>query len=249
MKLGFLGPGRGPRILLGRLGVTGLDSPRLSDRRSLPGSSGRQPGHTFDRSATQASRLAPRERTSPRQHSPAARRSLYPKPFPRQGQADEPGGAHDMLCTTKQSDVTLPMGIAILRPFPSTNLARTGKMGKKRCRNSPGIPLPFGRDGSRTGARTLSRRPPSRHQVSPSWKAIAGALGDEMARQLIRDQRSRSRPTNWAPSRKLGECPVCGGARPARPPTSPRVLTTTRGDVAWKTTCRQLPPMSAGFFF
>ena len=59
---------------------------------------------------------------------------------------------------------------------------------------------------------------------------VAGALGDEMARQLIeinvRDQADR-----W-PEDELGECPICGGAA-RKKPDEPRQLKTTRGDVAW----------------
>ena len=61
-------------------------------------------------------------------------------------------------------------------------------------------------------------------------EAIAGALGDEMARQLVEAQ-VRGQAEDW-PEQELGECPVCGG--PARKaPDQPRVVTTTRGDVAW----------------
>src|SRR5438270_13473176 len=60
---------------------------------------------------------------------------------------------------------------------------------------------------------------------------IAGALGDEMARQLIEIQVS-AQADDW-PEEELGECPVCGG--PARKaPDEPRVRRTTRGDVARK---------------
>jgi hypothetical protein len=62
-------------------------------------------------------------------------------------------------------------------------------------------------------------------------EAVAGALGDEMARQLI-ESHVREQADDW-PEDQLGECPLCGG--PARKaPDQPRVLTTTRGDVAWK---------------
>jgi predicted nucleic acid-binding Zn ribbon protein len=62
-------------------------------------------------------------------------------------------------------------------------------------------------------------------------EAIAGALGDEMARQLI-EIHLREQADDW-PEQESGECPSGGG--PARKaPDQPRVLTTTRGDVAWK---------------
>jgi predicted nucleic acid-binding Zn ribbon protein len=62
-------------------------------------------------------------------------------------------------------------------------------------------------------------------------EAVAGALGDEMARQLI-EINVQEQADDW-PEEELGECPACGG--PARQaPDQPRVLMTTRGDVAWK---------------
>jgi hypothetical protein len=62
-------------------------------------------------------------------------------------------------------------------------------------------------------------------------EAIAGALGDEIARQLI-EANIQEQADDW-PQEALGECPLCGG--PSRKaPDEPRVLTTTRGDVAWR---------------
>ena len=76
-------------------------------------------------------------------------------------------------------------------------------------------------------------------------EAVAGVLGDEMARQLI-EINVQEQADDW-PEEELGECPVCGG--PARKaPDEPRVLTTTRGDCRLETTSRELPPLSAGFF-
>ena len=62
-------------------------------------------------------------------------------------------------------------------------------------------------------------------------EAIAGALGDEMARQLI-EIHVRGQAEDW-PEEERGECPLCGGAA-RKAPDQPRVVTTTRGDVAWK---------------
>src|SRR3954464_12872283 len=62
-------------------------------------------------------------------------------------------------------------------------------------------------------------------------EAVAGALGDEMARQLIAIN-VQEQADEW-PEQELGECPVCGGAA-RKAPEEPRVLTTTRGDVAWR---------------
>ena len=76
-------------------------------------------------------------------------------------------------------------------------------------------------------------------------EAIAGALGDEMARQLI-EINVREQAEDW-PEDELGECPVCGG--PARKaPDQPRVLTTTRGDVAWKQRVGNCPRCRRAFF-
>ena len=62
-------------------------------------------------------------------------------------------------------------------------------------------------------------------------EAIAGDLGDEIARQLI-ETHLGGQAEQW-PDNHLGECPSCGG--PARKaPDQPRVLTTTRGDVTWR---------------
>ena len=66
---------------------------------------------------------------------------------------------------------------------------------------------------------------------SSELEAIAGALGYEIARQLI-EGNVQELADDW-PEDQLGGCPPCGG--PARKaPDQPRVLTTTRGDVAWK---------------
>jgi hypothetical protein len=62
-------------------------------------------------------------------------------------------------------------------------------------------------------------------------EAVAGARGDEMARQLIA-LNVREHADHW-PEDELGECPVCGGAA-RKAPEEPRVLTTTRGTLAWK---------------
>jgi predicted nucleic acid-binding Zn ribbon protein len=75
-------------------------------------------------------------------------------------------------------------------------------------------------------------------------EAVAGALGDEMARQLI-EINVREQADDW-PEEELGECPVCGGvARKA--PDEPRVLTTTRGDVAWKERVANCPRRRRAF--
>ena len=74
---------------------------------------------------------------------------------------------------------------------------------------------------------------------------IAGALGDEMARQFIETQ-VRGQAEDW-PEAELGECPVCGG--PAhKTPDEPRAITTTRGDVAWSERVANCPRCRRAFF-
>jgi len=74
---------------------------------------------------------------------------------------------------------------------------------------------------------------------------IAGALGDEMARQLI-EINVQEQADDW-PDNELGECPICGGAA-RKAPDEPRVLTTTRGDVAWKQRVGNCPHCRRAFF-
>ena len=76
-------------------------------------------------------------------------------------------------------------------------------------------------------------------------EAVAGALGDEMARQLI-EINVQEQADDW-PEEELGECPVCGGAA-RKAPDEPRVLTTTRGDVAWKERVANCPRCRRAFF-
>ncbi len=69
-------------------------------------------------------------------------------------------------------------------------------------------------------------------------EALAGTLGDEIARQLIEAQVREQADTG--PEGQLGECPVCGG--PARKaPDEPRKLQTTRGSVVWTERVRNCP--------
>ncbi len=76
-------------------------------------------------------------------------------------------------------------------------------------------------------------------------EAVAGALGDEMARQLIAIN-VQEQADDW-PEEELGECPACGGAA-RKAPDEPRVLTTTRGDVAWKQRVANCPRCRRAFF-
>lgn len=75
--------------------------------------------------------------------------------------------------------------------------------------------------------------------------AIAGALGDEIARRLI-EINVQKQADDW-PKEELGECPVCGGAA-RKAPEEPRVLTTTGRDVAWKQRVHNCPRCRRGFF-
>jgi hypothetical protein len=74
---------------------------------------------------------------------------------------------------------------------------------------------------------------------------IAGALGDEMARQLL-EIHVQGQAENW-PEAELGECPVCGGAA-RKAPDQPRVVTTTRGDVTWTERVGNCPRCRRAFF-
>jgi hypothetical protein len=76
-------------------------------------------------------------------------------------------------------------------------------------------------------------------------ETIAGALGDEMARQLI-EINVQEQADDW-PEQELGECPLCGGAA-RKAPDEPRVLVTTRGNVAWKQRVGNCPRCRRAFF-
>jgi hypothetical protein len=73
---------------------------------------------------------------------------------------------------------------------------------------------------------------------------IAAALGDEMARQLI-EINVQDQADDW-PEEELGECPVCHGAA-RKAPNQPRVIITTRGDVAWKQRVANCPRCRRAF--
>jgi hypothetical protein len=76
-------------------------------------------------------------------------------------------------------------------------------------------------------------------------EAIAGALGDEISQQLV-EIHVQGQAEDW-PEAELGECPVCGGAA-RKAPDQPRVVTTTRGDVAWKERVANCPRCRRAFF-
>jgi hypothetical protein len=110
------------------------------------------------------------------------------------------------------------------------NLVRTVKMGKDaaaiRNESHPRLgPI------ARQLGRAVDPDGLPRGTRSSELEAIAGALGDEGARQLI-EIPIRGQADDW-PEDELGECPGCGGPAP-KAPDPPRVLTTTRGDGAGK---------------
>jgi hypothetical protein len=74
---------------------------------------------------------------------------------------------------------------------------------------------------------------------------LAGALGDEIARQLIETQ-VRGQSEEW-PEPQLQACPQCGGPA-SRAPDLPRVLTTTRGEVGWDERVGHCPRCRRAFF-
>ena len=76
-------------------------------------------------------------------------------------------------------------------------------------------------------------------------EALAGSLGDEIARQLIETQ-VRGQAEEWS-EQEIETCPECGG-RATRAPDENRVVTTTQGDVAWKECVGHCPRCRRAFF-
>jgi hypothetical protein len=76
-------------------------------------------------------------------------------------------------------------------------------------------------------------------------EAFAGALGDEIARQMIETQ-VRGQAEEW-PEKELENCPDCGGPA-SRAADEPRVLTTTQGDIGWKERVGYCPRCRRAFF-
>ena len=71
-------------------------------------------------------------------------------------------------------------------------------------------------------------------------EAIAGALGDEMARQLV-EVHVRGQAEDW-PEDELGECPLCGGAARKAPDGLRRDFTPpSRPDVRWCGDLTEIP--------
>jgi predicted nucleic acid-binding Zn ribbon protein len=76
-------------------------------------------------------------------------------------------------------------------------------------------------------------------------EAIAGTLGDEIARQLI-ETHVQEQADGWA-DQEPGACPECGGPTRTAPDQS-RALTTTQGKVAWKEHVEYCPRCRRAFF-
>src|SRR4051812_25254272 len=65
---------------------------------------------------------------------------------------------------------------------------------------------------------------------SSELEDVAGALGDEIARQLI--ESNIQEPTADWPEEDSAPCPECRGPT-SKAPDRPRSLMTTRGEVTW----------------
>jgi len=75
-------------------------------------------------------------------------------------------------------------------------------------------------------------------------ETLAGAVGDEIARQIIETQVDDQADGF---EEELDECPECHG--PARrAPDLPRVLATTRGEVQWNQRVANCPRCRRAFF-
>jgi hypothetical protein len=149
-----------------------------------------------------------------------------------------------MVRTTKALDVSLPIKSHVRPTAPTFNLLRTAKMGKDVATIRSEFRDRLGQFARELGRELYPDGLPRDTKFS-ELEAIAGSLGDEMARQLV-ETHVRGQAEVW-PEEELGECPVCGG--PARKtPDEPRVLTTTRGDVAWKERVAHCPRCRRAFF-
>lgn len=110
------------------------------------------------------------------------------------------------------------------------NLMRTAKMGKDAATLRNELRVRLGQIARELGREVYP------DGLSPDTKfseleSVAGALGDEIARQLIETQ-VRGQAEEW-PEEQLCKCPECGGPA-SKAPDRPRALTTTRGEVGWK---------------
>jgi hypothetical protein len=124
------------------------------------------------------------------------------------------------------------------------NLERTANMGKDAAEIRRGFHTRLN-EIARELTRKLYPQGLPRGTKFSELEAVAGALGDEMARQLI-EINVQEQADDW-PEEELGECPACGG--PARKaPDQPRVLLTTRGEVGWKQRVANCPRCRRAFF-
>jgi hypothetical protein len=139
------------------------------------------------------------------------------------------------------------MVIPKLRDFCSLfvcNLEETAKMGKDAAAVRREFQARLGQMARELGGELYPDGLPRGTPFS-ELEGIAGALGDEIARQLIESQVGRQ-AEDW-PEEELGECPLCGGPA-GKAPDEPRVLETTRGDVAWKERVANCPRCRRAFF-
>ena len=75
-------------------------------------------------------------------------------------------------------------------------------------------------------------------------ETLAGALGDEIARQMIQ---ANVRQQATAPPAAVGTCPTCG-RRGRAAPDEPREMGTTQGTVAWVEPGQYCPHCRRAFF-
>jgi hypothetical protein len=124
------------------------------------------------------------------------------------------------------------------------NMVRAAKMGKDVAAIRTEFRDRLGRMARELGRELYPDGLPRGTKFS-ELEDVAGALGDEIARQLVEVQ-VRGQAEDW-PEDELGECPVCGGAA-RKAPDEPRVVATTRGDVAWKERVANCPRCRRAFF-
>jgi hypothetical protein len=116
-----------------------------------------------------------------------------------------------------------------IRDLLTFSLVRRAKMGKDPAAIRNEFRIRLGQIARELG-REVYPDGLSRDTKFSELETVAGTLSDEIARQLIETQ-VRGQAEDWS-DEELGECPECGG--PAhKAPDQPRVLTTTRGEVAW----------------
>jgi hypothetical protein len=124
------------------------------------------------------------------------------------------------------------------------NLTRAAKMGKDAAAIRGEFRNRLGQMARELGRELYPEGLP-RGTKFAELEDIAGALGDEMARQLV-EIHVRGQAEDW-PEEELGECPICGGAA-RKAPDEPRAVTTTRGEVAWIERVANCPRCRRAFF-